>query len=161
MSQGNKDKFVFHKGSYKSQCAYMLMLIRNKDKKAWLKFKQEFVSIDDEDSFEFFNKLVAFYKNEPYEAPNKEEIQPTQPIVKDKKEEKPEKKVTKKTAKKAAKKTTKKTAKKTAKKAAKKTAKKTAKKVAKKTAKKTAKKVAKKTAKKTTKKTAKKKSSKK
>lgn len=163
MNQAKKEKFVFHKGSYKSQCSYMLMLIRNKDKKAWLKFKQRFSEISDEGSYEFFNELVAFYKDEPYEH-EVVELKPTAPIVKEEEKEEPKAAVKKKPAIKepgkkppakkappkkkapAKKKVTKKKV--TKKKTAKKAAKKTAKKVTKKTAKKVTKKVAKKTAKK-------------
>ena len=159
-NQKDKKKFVFNKGSYKSQCAYMLMLIRQKSPKDWVKLKQEFAETSDDDSYDFFEKLVAIYKGEevPVKAEKESAVLPMS-----KKTEKPnkaskskksedkkddDKKASKKTAKKkAAKKTVKKAAKK---KAAKKTVKKAAKKkVAKKAAKKTAKKkVAKKTAKK-------------
>ncbi len=147
--KSDKKKFVFNKGSYKSQCAYMLMLIKVKDPKAWMQFKQEFAGIKDEDSYEFFEKLVAFYKGEKQKPTNVVQLRPTQPIVKEEKKiakkEKAPKKPAKKTAKKVAKKTAKKVAKKTPKKVVKKVAKKPAKKVAKeKVAKKTAKKVAKK-----------------
>lgn len=61
---GNKsnNKFVFHKGSYKSQCAYMLMLIRQKNPKDWMLLKQEFTTIKDDETYAFFEKLVAVYK---------------------------------------------------------------------------------------------------
>lgn len=58
----NKKKLIFTKGNYKSRCAYMLMLIKLKNPKAWGSFKKEFAGITDEKSFEFFEKLTAFYK---------------------------------------------------------------------------------------------------
>lgn len=95
----------------------MLMLIKNKDAKAWAKFKQEFSEIDDDDTYEFFQQLVAFYKGEAYEDKRSklQDLKPTQPIVKDKEkaekaeveqEKAPKKKTAKKspTKKKAAKK---------------------------------------------------------
>lgn len=167
--QKDKKKFVFNKGSYKSQCAYMLMLIRNKDPKAWLGFKQEFASIKDEDSYDFFEKLVAFYKGEEWQEKNVVELKPTQPIVKEIKKEEKEKKEDKKEMAKKKKVTKKKTKKKvTKKKPAKKPAKKkvtkkkvTKKKVTKKKTSKTSKKSSKVTKKKAAKKVTKKKVTKK
>ncbi|MDP7321205.1 MAG: hypothetical protein QF441_11380, partial [Bacteriovoracaceae bacterium] len=144
-----KNKFVFHKGSYKSQCAFMLMLIRQKSPKAWLQFKEDFAKISDEESYEFYEKLVAFYKGDTTQlkkdsSPKKETVADVLTMkknrpVKTEPENKEKSKGPKEEKKTAKKKVAKKTAKK---KVAKKTAKK---KVAKKTAKK---KVAKKTAKK-------------
>ena len=80
-----KNKFVFNRGSYKSQCAYMLMLIRSKDMKAWLSFKNEFAGISEEDSYAFYEKLVAFYRGEKLVTQKEVELNPTAPIVNEKK----------------------------------------------------------------------------
>jgi hypothetical protein len=135
-SEGN-NKFRFNRGSYKSQCRYMLMLIRQKDEKQWAIFKDEFENVSEDDSYDFYEKLVAFYKDVKLEVKELVEVTPTAPIVKNKAEvKKPVKKVTKKAAKtstggdkKAIKKVVKK---KVAKKVAKKVTKKVAKKVTKK-----------------------------
>jgi hypothetical protein len=136
------NKFAFNKGSYKSQCAYMLMLIRQKDMKAWTKFKEEFTQVDDDETYEFYEKLVAFYRGEKIAEKKQVEMTPTAPIVKKKvavKVKEDKKPAKKKTAKKVAKKdeekvTKKKVAKKVTKKpdAEKTTKKKVAKKVTKK-----------------------------
>jgi hypothetical protein len=159
-------KFVFNKGSYKSQCAFMLMLIKQKDPQSWLFLKEAFTKVEDDKSFEFYEKLVAFYRGDktvfeqtnevksnvlPLKKPAEKQIKKVAKKSEDKKTKSIKtKSESEKVAKKEAKKTTKKVAKKTAKK---KVAKKVAKKkVVKTTAKKaTAKKVTKKTA---TKKTA-------
>lgn len=123
-------KFVFNKGSYKSQCAYMLMLIRQKDPKAWIGFKQKFSDVTDENSYDFFQVLVSFYKGEEKQQsrPSKSNVIPMK--AKEKKEDKV-KKPAKKKAPAAKKKAKKKVAKKKAPAAKKKVTKKVAKKVSK------------------------------
>ena len=153
-NKGNDKKFIFHKGSYKSQCAYMLMLIRGKYPKEWMTLKQEFGDVSDEDSYEFFERLVAIYKGH---KPTKVKTTKPEKIESKKDVKKPAKKVAKKAEKKVEKKVTKKIAKKTTpNKATKKVAKKITKKVTKKVTKKATatKKTAKKPVKKATRKKA-------
>lgn len=162
MGSGNEgnNKFRFNRGSYKSQCRYMLMLIRQKDEKQWAVYKDEFESVSEDDSYDFYEKLVAFYKDVKLEVKELVEVTPTAPIVKNKNKveaKKPAKKIAKKVSKKATK-----SSEDTDKKAKKKVAKKkVVKKVVKKAEKKVTKKVTKKVAKKTVKKVAEKKVTKK
>ena len=134
-------KFVFNKGSYKSQCAYMLMLIRQKDPKAWIGFKQKFSDVTDENSYDFFQVLVSFYKGEEKQQAKLAKSNVIPMKAKEKKEDKV-KKPAKKKAPAAKKKAKKKVAKKKAPAAKKKVAKKAPaakKKVTKKVAKKVSK----------------------
>ena len=61
------------------------MLIRSKDMKAWLSFKNEFAGISEEDSYAFYEKLVAFYRGEKLVTQKEVELNPTAPIVNEKK----------------------------------------------------------------------------
>jgi len=126
-----KGKFDFHKGSYKSECFYLLMLIKSQNPKSWTSLNEEFRNTPDAKTWEFYQKLKDIYA---------EKKQATKKVAK---------KVTKKPVKKVAKKATKAPSKK------KKVTKKAPKKVVKISAKKKVvkKPAAKKTAKKTVKKT--------
>lgn len=75
------NKFAFNKGSYKSQCAYMLMLIRQKNLKAWMKFKEEFTEVSDDDTYDFYERLVAFYRGDT-SVIEKEEKKPSSAVTK-------------------------------------------------------------------------------
>ena len=62
----------------------MLMLIRQKDMKAWTKFKEDFTQVDDDETYEFSEKLAAFYLRQKIAEKYQVEMTPTSPIVKKK-----------------------------------------------------------------------------
>ncbi len=62
MSNSMKSKFNGPKKSFKGKCAYMLMMIRQKDPMLWMACKKQFSLLSEEQFKPFYFGLVEIYK---------------------------------------------------------------------------------------------------
>ncbi len=62
MSNPSKVKFNGPKKSFKGKCAYMLMMIRQKDPMLWMACKKQFSLLSEEQFKPFYFGLIEIYK---------------------------------------------------------------------------------------------------